>query len=239
MAEARSAETSASGALREPGVLQRVVCAVFAWSVTVAPAVFSRSGSWPSRALAILALVAGALGPTLVPSRRRVGRHVGISAFLGLTTLAWILSPQAMDVARIDFILAIVGAVSWAVYALSWGEPWRLREATESEDPSGSLRARAELPPFAVPIAALGVIGAVVLMVVAWRVREPARALAAQVAAIGLGVALVSSAATLAVSRGRPRHASASVPKPAVRAMLVLVMAAILGGVLLLLRASG
>ena len=34
--------------LGDPGVVQRIACAAFAWAVTVAPAVVVRSGTWPA-----------------------------------------------------------------------------------------------------------------------------------------------------------------------------------------------
>lgn len=222
--------------IREPGVAQRIACAAFAWSVTVAPFVLGRTGSWLGRFVAALALAAGVLGPLLVPTRRRLGRHLGISVYLALTTLVWLLSPAAIDASRLDPILAIIGAVAWSVFAFSWGEPWRLRGEGEIDELGGSLRARTELPPYAVPIAALGVLSSLALLVLAWRVRDPSRGLLAQAAGIGIGVALVSGAAEVAINRGRTRQAHAVVPRAGRRAMIVLVVAAVLGGVLLVLR---
>jgi len=233
-----TSQRAPSSLIREPGVAQRIACAAFAWSVTVAPFVLGRSGSWLARFVAAFALAAGVLGPLLVPTRRRLGRHMGISAYLALTTVVWLLSPGAIDAGRLDPILAIIGAVAWSVFAFSWGEPWRLRGDAEIDELGSSLRARTELPPFAVPIAALGVLSSIALLVLAWRVRDPSRGLVAQAAGIGLGVALVSGAAEVAINRGRSRHGHAVVPRSGRRAMIVLVVAAVLGGVLLVLRGS-
>jgi hypothetical protein len=227
------------GALSEPGVLQRVVCGGFAWAVTVAPAAFSRGASNAAGVVAVLALVAAVVGPALVPSRRWWGRHLGITVFLALATGTWLLSPQAIAIERLDLVRAGIGAVGWAVYALSWGEPWRLREApTAQEDIGTTLRARAQLPPLAVPLAAMGVAGAFLVMTIGWRVREPSRALLAQALSIGLAVALVTAAAEIAVSRGKARFETSrsAVPKSAGRSILVLVVFALLGGAVLVLR---
>ncbi len=225
-----------SSLLAEPGVLQRIICALFAWAVTILPVALSRVGSWPSRMVAIAAIAAGVMGPLLVPSRRRVGRHVGISAFVGAAALVWALSPAAVDVSRVDLVLAVTGSVSWMVFAFSWGEPWRFRPEAQTDELNASLRARAELPPFAVPIAGLGVLIAAGLLFLGFRVRDTSRALLAQVVAIGLGVAMVTVAASLATGRGKPRAAHPDLPKSAVRALLVLAAAALVGAAILVLR---
>ncbi len=222
--------------LREPGVLQRMVCALFAWAVTVAPFAFSRAGGWAARGVAVVALLAGVLGPLLVPSRRRVGRHVGISAFLALTASSWLLLSPSLDVARVDLVLAVTGSVAWMVFAFSWGEPWRFRPNAETEDLGASLRARAQLPSLAVPIAGVGVLCAAALVVLAFQVRDSSRALLAQVCAVGLGAAMVTVAGNIAVGRGKSRAPSVELPKSAVRALLMLAGAALLGAALLILR---
>lgn len=228
------------GLVREPGVIQRVVCAVFAWAVTVAPYVLGRTGSWAGRLVAVLALATGVAGPLLVPTKRRIGRHVGITAFLASTTLVWLLCGRAISIQRLDPILATIGALAWGVFAFSWGEPWSTRdEPQQTDELGGMLRARAQLPPLAVPIAAIGVLAGLGLMSLAWRVRDPSRALLAQAAGVGLGVALVSAAAHIAISRGKSRSAQSTVPRTARRAILVLVLAAVLGGGFLILRTAG
>jgi hypothetical protein len=121
-------------------------------------------------------------------------------------------------------------------YAFSWGEPWKFRPDVKADDMSGALRARAELPPVAVPIATLGVVGAAALLVLAFRVRDSSRALLAQVVAIGLGVALVTVAADLAILRGKKRASTTDLPRSAVRSLLLLAGFALLGAVLLVLR---
>lgn len=220
----------------EPGVGQRFACAIFAWSVTVAPFAISRSSTWPARALAVLSLIAGISGPLIVPARRLIGRHVGISAFLALTTGMWVLSSSVLAVERLDPVLATIGGIAWGVFAFSWGEPWRMSSDAQVDELGGMLRARAELPRLAVPVAAVGVVSALVLMVLAWRVRESSHALFAQAAGIGLGVAIVTAAAQIAINRGRPRTAHSTLPRPARRAVFVLVLFAVLGGALLVLR---
>ena len=241
-AEQKPARPKADGGvslLGEPGVVQRIACAAFAWAVTVAPAVVVRSGTWPARILAVFSFVAGVAGPIVAARNKRTGRHLGITAFLAFTTGVWLLSPRSIGVEHVDPVLSTIGAVAWGVFAFSWGEPWRRRDDGEAAEPGALLRARAELPVLSVPIAALGVVSALALLILAFRVRDPSRALPAQAAGIGLGVALVTAAANLAVNRGKTRAPAATASKPATRAVLLLVVVAFLGGVALILRSRG
>ena len=237
--EPAAPKKAALGPFSEPGVLQRAVCGSFAWAVTVGPAAFGHSGTVLSQLTAALAFAAALVGPALVPTRKRIGRHLGITAFLALATGTWLLAPQAIAIERLDLIRAGIGALAWGVFALSWGEPWRMREAPVQEEMGALLRARAQLPPLAVPLAGLGVVAALVVLTLGWRVREPSRALLAQGVSLVLAVALVTIGADIAVSRGRSRHAAprGSVPKTAARGILMLVVFALLGGAILVMRA--
>lgn len=224
-------------AFAEPGVLQRVACAVFAWAVTVAPAAFSRTGDWTARLLAVATVAAGIAGPATVPFRRRLGRHIGISAFCAAAVGVWVLSPEVIDVARMDAVRAGIGGVAWGLYAFSWGEPWRFRTEAPQDDAGGALRARATLPPLAVPIAAFGVFASIAVLGTAWLTREPSRALLGHAAAVGIAVAMVTATAQIATSRGKSRRmSSGSLPKQAVRAIVLLLVVAALGAVRLILQ---
>lgn len=221
----------------EPGALQRMLCAALAWSVTVAPAAFVRSGSAGSRFLAIAALLAGVVGPGLTLVSRRVARHVGISIFLALSVGTWLVASAAINHARIDSTRAAIGALAWGVYGFAWGEAWSLRFNPEVDPNQAVLRARDTLPPFASPIAGVGVVAALLLMMLAWRVADPTRGLIAHAVAIGAGVAVVASAATLAVTRRKFKYKpERTMPKHAGRSLVLLAAAAIIGAALLIFR---
>lgn len=231
-------------ALREPGTLQRLLCATLAWTVTVLPVAFSAAGSAPARVVASLALLSALVGPALAVRRRHIGRYVGITGFLLLTTVTWLLARQAIDPLRIDTIRAAIGAVAWGVYALSWGEPWTAFGAPEKSDKKAEaeaaaapLRARATLAPIAVPIASIGAISAVALMILVWQIRDGSRSLIAQVLGVAVCVGLVSGSATVAIARGKARHSSERrVDSRVVRALVLLVFFAICGAVILAVR---
>jgi hypothetical protein len=228
-------------ALREPGTLQRVVCATLAWSITVAPAALARSSSTLARIAALLAVLAAVSGPAIATRHRRIGRHLGISAFLALSLGVWLSSPQSVEPARIDAIRAAIGAVAWGIYALSWGEPWTAfgapAQRVENDPFAAPLRARATLAPYAVPIATLGVAASLVMLLGVWQIRDTSRALIGQAAAVGAAVAVITAGATVAVSRGKDRPKDEKRVTPSfVRALVLLAIAAVVGAVGLALR---
>ncbi len=224
-------------AARTPHTLQTLLAALAAWATTVAPAAFARGAPALAGAVAVLAIGAGLAGPLVAASRRRVGRHVGVSAYLGLATLTWLLAGTALHPARLDPLRAAIGAVAWGAFALSWSDPWRF-EQTQAADPSApQLQARAALPAQAVPVAAVGVLSALACLFLAWRIRDPGRAILGQAAAIACAVALVTAAATVATSRGKRAPAgSRRLGKSVVRPLALLAIVGIGGAIVLALR---
>jgi len=231
-------------ALKEPGTLQRLLCATLAWTVTVLPVAFSAAGELPARVAAVLALLAAVVGPALAVRRRHLGRYVGISGFLLLATVTWLLARHAIDPIRIDSVRAAIGAVAWGVYALSWGEPWtafgapdKADKKNEAEAAAAPLRARATLAPIAVPIATIGAVSSVALMIFVWQIRDSSRSLVAQVLGVAVCVGLVSGSATVAIARGKSRSSSEKrVTTHVVRALVLLVFFAVCGAVILAVR---
>ena len=223
--------------LREGRAAQATLAALAAWTITVAPAAFARGSPWPARVLAVLALPAGAGAPFLAVFRRRLARHIGISSFLALATLSWLLASPAIQPARLDPVRAAIGAVSWGVFALSWRDRWPTGRQLDPDPDAPILQARAHLPPLSVPLAGAGALGGLAVLLVAWRVRDPDRALLAEAAAIACAVALTTAAASVAIFRGRRLpSASRRLTRHAVRPLLLLVTFAVLGAVVMMLR---
>jgi hypothetical protein len=207
---------------------------VAAWATTVGPAVFARSSPVSARIVGLCALVAGLLGPLL--PWRRLRPHVGLTLFIGLSTVAWLLSAVALQPARLDPARAAVGALAWGAFALAWSPPWPQR-AAQPEAPSPELPPRASLPALAVPISALGILAAITGTSLAWRVPDPSRAILVHAAALACGVALVTVSASIAVSRGKtPPRAGRRFSPIAVRSLLVLATLLAAGAGYLLLR---
>jgi hypothetical protein len=212
--------------------IQSLLAALVAWTITVAPAGLGRGGGALGRVAALFALLAGAAGPMLIPVRRRLARHIGISAFLALSTLSWLVSSYAIQPARLDPTRGLTGALAWGVFALAWSERWTLRRGPTHDPAAPLLQARATLPRLAIPIATVGIVGALVCIAAAWRVRDVERALVAQAMAVATAVALVATAASVGVLRGkRTAVVGRRINAPAARALMLLVMVAVAGAV--------
>ena len=215
-----------------------LVAALITWAITVAPVGFGRGASIAAGLVSVLALGAGLGGGILLAKRPALARHLGISAFLGFATLTWLANPAAIHPLRLDPIRGAFGALAWSIFALAWSERWGPRARTVPADPDAPLLlARSSLAPLAQPIAALGVVASLVYLVLAFRVRDPDRALVAQALALAYSVAVVTAASTVATARGKPRNPGGRrLTAPVVRALLFLVTFAVAGAVVTLLR---
>ncbi len=185
--------------------------------------------------LALAALGAGIGGALLARGRPRAGRQLGISLFAALAVLTWLADGHAIHPLRLDPIRGLLGAVAWGVFALSWSERWGSRVEPVPVDPEAPLLLpRASLPALATAIAALGVVAALLFLTLAFRVRDPDRALVSQAAALACAVAVVTGAGIVATARGkwRPQTGRRLTP-PVVRALLLLVTTAVAGAVII------
>lgn len=234
--DSREILARAVAGLREVRTLQAMLAALLAWAITVAPAAFSRGSPAEAQIAAALALPCGLAAPPLAITKRRLGRHLGISAFLALVTLTWLLASPAIQPLRLDPIRAGIGAVAWGVFALSWRDRWPSGEPQEPEPDAPALQARSHLPPLATIIAAAGALSALALLFLVWRVREADRALLAQAVAVACAIAVVSAAAEVAIARGRRSAAPRRFTPHAVRSLLLLVAFAVAGAVIMAIR---
>jgi hypothetical protein len=217
---------------RSPPIL---AAALIAWALTLAPVAFARAASWTGTTIAVLALGAGAGGPIVARTRPRAGRHLGITLFAALATLAWLLDGRTIHPLHLDPIRGFLGALAWGVFALSWSERWGAEAEPVPADPEAPLLLpRAALPALATTITGLGVLAALVFLALAFWVRDPDRALVAQATALACAVAVVTASGIVATVRGKHRAPSGRrLSPPVIRALLLLVVTAIAGAVVL------
>lgn len=240
----RDGRDHAEGASRPPAIdsaatLPRALSSALAWALAVAPIAFSRGAGLPVKGIAVLALLAGASGPFLAVRGPIVARHVGVSVFLALDVVTWLLARSAIGPQRLEPLRAGLGALAFGVWALSWGDVFRAAPRSQGVAVEGPvLPARSRLPALAVPIAAVSVASAMVVAGLAWRVADPARALAGQAVALASAVALVSAGATIAISREARRTPPTKLPPDARRSLALLLVVGIVGVVALALRAA-
>jgi hypothetical protein len=178
---------------------------LYAWLSTVAAPVAVRGSPTLARVCAALALIALVVGPLLALERARLGRAVGVYVFVGLSLATWLTADTLIGVERLEPIRAGFGAVGWALFALGWGTVRTVGHVPE-QDPhaiaGAPLPTRGQLPRATLIVFSIGLIGAAFPLLLAWRVVRPGHALLAHAAAIACAVAVVTSAAKLALARG-------------------------------------
>lgn len=216
---------------------------IYAWSVSVAPAIVSgvamvlRGGPSIKPTVGVvaacLAPVALVLGVVFDRRRSPLAPWFGVWCFLGLAVATWILSPSTADAGRVDALRGLLGTTGFLLYALAWGVPDVFRRTHPDDDPradiSSPLAARDRLSRAALPVAGLGIATVAALFAFSWRVQDGPRALLAHSLAGLASVLVVSAAAEVALRR--PGWVA---PKPVPRlrrasgAMALLVLAAAL-----------
>lgn len=191
----RARALSARSNMLLPGLL--------AWVSTVGAPAFERGVGSGARVFACAALVAMVSGPFLTGPRPWVGRAVGIHTTVVLCLATWLSLGANIGVQHLEPVRAAIGAVAWVLFAFGWGAT--RAPGTPEDDPraipGAPLPARSQLPALATPIFAIGLLGAALTSFAAWRVARPSHALLSHAAAVVSAIALVTSAAKIAVDR--------------------------------------
>jgi hypothetical protein len=178
---------------------------LYAWVSTVASPVAVRGAPGLARVTAILALIALVAGPLVALDRPRLGRVIGVYTFVALSLVTWLVGDTLIGVQRLEPVRAALGAVGWALFAFGWGTVRTVGSVPE-EDPhalSGPpLPARSQLPRGTLVVFAIGLVGSLFPVLLAWRVERPGHALFAHAAALACAIAIVTCAAKIAIARG-------------------------------------
>ncbi|MBI4700742.1 MAG: hypothetical protein HY744_06195 [Deltaproteobacteria bacterium] len=199
--------------------LRCALAGLAAWTMTVGPSAFSLRAGSGARAAAALALGAAVAGPLAGRRHAAVARHLGLSAFAGLAALSWVLCSLAGLRVPGDRFQAILGAVAWGAFALSWPHPWSVSER-HMLMPAGSAAGpapRRSVASYAIAVPAAAGLVAAACLGLAWRIREPSRAVLAQTVAVAAAVGLLAAAGDVAVRTPGPRE---DVRQPRTRAGL-------------------
>ncbi len=166
-----------------------------------------------ARVAAFGALVALIAAPLFIDERPRVGRALGVYAFIGLSLLSWVTLGSGLLQNRGDPLLSALGAVAFMLYALGWGS-LRRRGLVPEDGPDvivgPQLQPRSR-PPALVP-AIFGVIiaSALVPTFLAFRVADTERALFAHAAAVLTAILVISIGSRAALNLGQRRTLPAS-----------------------------
>jgi hypothetical protein len=231
--EAGAATTKPRGLTQELVLHANVVLpGLYAWVTTVAYPAAQRGATAAARVTALLALIALFVGPPLAEARPRLGRLVGLPLFVGLGLLSWLMLGALLDVDRLEPVRAALGSVGWLLYAFGWGDIRRPGSVPEDDPnvlPGAPLAPRSTLPRASALVFGIGVVGAVIPLLVAWRELRPRHALLAHTLTLLWAVLLTGAAARIAVARGEqqlpaPRQRLGSALRPLAVLALLLVL---------------
>jgi hypothetical protein len=193
-----------------------VLPGLYAWVTTVALPSVQPAASTLARVTAFWALVALVAAPLFVNERPRIGRALGVYAFVGLSLLTWILLGAALLQNRGDPLLSALGAVAFTFYALGWGSLRRrglVPEDGPNVIPGAPLRPRSR-PPAIVPVAfGLIIASALLPTFLAFRVVDAERGLFAHAVAVLTAILTITAGSRAALALGQRR----SLPAPADR----------------------
>lgn len=193
-----------------------VLPGIYAWVTTVALPSVHPSAPALSRVTAFIALVALVAAPLFVTARPRLGRALGVYAFIGCSLLTWVLLGASLLQNRGDPLLSALGAVAFMLYALGWGS-LRRRGLVPEDGPNviaGTPLQPRSRPPAIVPVVfGLIIASALVPTFLAFRVADTERGLFAHAVAVLSAVVTITVGARVALGLGQRR----TLPAPADR----------------------
>ncbi len=179
---------------------QAAVPGLYAWFVTVVPCAWSRGDHLPGKVASILALAALAVAIYLEPQRPKVARAVSVWGLTGGSILVWMfssvqLAPQHFATAR-----ALSGMLGWGLFAYASAAP-ALGTRTGGVVEAGLLKPRSTVLRGDAWYLGGGIIAALVLQTIGWRVLSPERALLIRIATLAAGIGVIGAAVSLSLAR--------------------------------------
>jgi hypothetical protein len=217
---------------------QATVPGLYAWGVTVAPAAWARGAPALAKVtavIALLALIAGAVGERLRPSRARIPC---LWTFVLASALTWSASPGSLAPLHIDAQLGIAGMIGWALFAFATAAPALQGRREEERLVLGSdLAPRKGVARGDAVYVTGGALVAAALQLIGWRTATAERALLVRFVALAAGLAVIGASTQMAVARHSPRVPRSTAGRLR-RAMAGLVFLFLLGvtGMLFALR---
>jgi hypothetical protein len=202
---------------------QAAIPGIYAWSITVAPAAWSRGAPILAKAAAIVGVLALVTAPMVEgldekkgkddtppkepPRGPRWARAWSIWGFVLSSAVVWALAPAALSSARLDGVRGALGMVGWALFAFSSAGPALQMDPTLTPRiiASTSLKPRSEIPRGDKVYIAVGVMLALSMQAVGWDVALPERAVLVRLVTVVCGIAVVGGTTSIALARHTAR----------------------------------
>jgi hypothetical protein len=191
-----------------------LVPGLYAWLLTVVHPTAQAGVSLSARLFAVIAVGALVIGVFLEIEYPKVGRWLGIYAFVGSCLFAWTLSGPAVAVGTLDPVRSALGVLGWVIYAFGWGRSRGSRVPEDSPNvvAGAPLAPRARLSPASAPVVGIAIVAALGLEALAFRVDRSEPALLAHAAATAAALLVLGVGSRVALGLGvRREPASASI----------------------------
>jgi hypothetical protein len=188
---------------------------LYAWATTVALPVAAPHAPKSARLLAAGALAALLLSPVVALRGPLLEIGFGIYGFVGASLGTWMLLHATGTSLGASAVRSAFGAMAWMLFAFGWGELRARRQIPEKDPhvlPGPVLKPRKVWSLSAELILGLGVLGAGILLALAFRTSRPSHGVLAQSLALLTSLLTVAGATRIALER-TPRE----LPTPAER----------------------
>jgi hypothetical protein len=181
---------------------------LYAWLLTVMHPAAQPGVPFSARLFAVVAVVTLVGGVFLESERPKLGRALGIYAFVGCSLFSWCLAGPAIAIGNIDPIRSALGMLGWVIYAFGWGRSRGSRVPEDSPNVLGGapLAPRARLSRASAPVVAIAVVAALSLEGLAFRVDRSEPALFAHAAATACALLVLGGGSRIALGLGGRRE---------------------------------
>jgi hypothetical protein len=203
---------------------QAAIPGLYAWSITVAPAAWSRGAPWVAKAASVVGLLALVSAPVVEATTKTPAsndKRSGVRSWTGpmwariwsvwglvlSSAIVWALAPAALSSARLDGVRGSLGMIGWALFAFASAGPVLQHDPAASGRSvrSTSLKPRSELPRGDGVYVATGVVAALSMQAVGWGVAAPERAVLVRLVTVVCGVAVIGGTTSIALARHAKR----------------------------------
>jgi hypothetical protein len=221
----------ASETRRSPERARVLAPGLYAWLLTVIHPAAQPGVSLVARLFAIVAVAALLVGVFLESDRPKIGRWLGIYAFVGASLLAWCLAGPAVSVGTVDPVRSALGVLGWVIYAFGWGRSRGSRVPEDSPNvlTGAPLAPRARLSRAAAPVLGISVVAALVLEGLAFRVDRSEPALFAHATATACALLVLGVGARIALGLGARRELPSATTRLNAMAPPLAALAVLLG----------
>jgi hypothetical protein len=179
---------------------QAAVPGLYAWFVTVLPCTVGRGSHWLGKTAAILGVAALAIAIYLEPQRPKIARIVSVWGLTISSIIVWALSSSQLAPQHFATARALSGMMGWGLFAYASAAP-ALGPRVGGVVEAGLLKPRSTVLRGDSYYLAGGVVIALLLQTICWRVLAPERGLLIRIATLAAGIGVIGASVSLSLAR--------------------------------------